>query len=463
VRGSWLPIVLGLIAPSAGAEPEKGALPAPGVFAERDAGRPGQSYVLVLPPGYSPQKRWPILYLLDTDGRGRRAAERFAAGAARFGYVVASSNNSRANVPGDPNVPALSAMWDDTHARLALDPRRAYLSGFSGTARFSTSAARRVGGQVAGVIGCGAGFPSVEPPARGLPFVYYGLVGDRDFNYNEMMELREALRSLDVAHAFFVFPGGHEWPPPEAAARALAWMELRALKGGLRPDDPALVETLLAERRAEARAQDVAGNELAAQEALRAIAADFAGLADVVPEVDRARALEASPAWKRAREQEQRRARAEAADLARVRSVVSRALVDDETGPRIPARVARDLGLDGLRKRVAEGDLGAARVLAEITAQTGFFLSRAARERGDMETAVLLLGVATLAAPERPHLWLALAAAEARRGSRGKAKEALTKAIGAGLKGRENVTTDPDLAPLLKLPEFQALVAGMAN
>jgi predicted esterase len=463
VRALWLSIVLGLITPSAGAEPEKGALPAPGVFAERDAGRPGQSYVLVLPPGYSPQKLWPILYLLDTNGRGRRAAERFAAGAARFGYVVASSNNSRANVPGDPNLPALSAMWDDTHARLALDPRRAYLSGFSGTARFSTIAARRVGGHIAGVIGCGAGFSSGEPPAPGLPFVYYGLVGDRDFNYTEMMELRETLRGLNAAHAISVFPGGHEWPPPEATERALAWMELRALKGGLRPADPALLETLLTERRTEARAQDVAGNELTALEAWRAIAADFAGLADVTAETERARVLEASPAWKRAREQEQRRARAEAAELSRARSVVTSALVDDETGPRMPARIARELALDGLRKRAAGGDLGAARVLAEITAQTGFFLPREARDRGDMETAVLLLGVATLAAPERPQLWLALAGAEARRGSRAKAKEALTRAIAAGLTGRENVTRDPDLAPLLKLPDFQALVNGMAN
>lgn len=458
MRALCFSVVLGLISSSAPAQPAPSELPAPGVLAERDAGA-GQSYVLVLPPGYDPQKRWPILYVLDTDERGRLAAEKFTAGAARFGYVLASSNNSRANVPGDPNTPALNAMWNDTHARLALDPRRAYIAGFSGTARFATRAARHVGGQLAGVIGCGAGFPPGEPPARGLPFAYYGLVGDRNFNYTEMMDLRESLRSLDVPHAFSVFAGRHEWPPPEQTTRALAWMELRAMASGLRPADPAFVKTQLEERRAEARAVDMAGSELAALETLRALSTDFAGLADVSAETDRMRALESSPALKRAREAEQRRARNEAAELARVRAVITRALVEDETGPRIPSRVAHELGLDDLRGRAEKGDLAAGRILSEITAQTGFFLPRQSRDRGDLETTVLLLGVATLAAPDRPNLWLSLAAAEARRGSRAKAKDALTKAIAAGLIDRESVKTDPDLSALMKFPEFQDLLA----
>jgi hypothetical protein len=238
-------------------------------------------------------------------------------------------------------------------------------------------------------------------------------------------------------------------------------MELRAMAGGLRPRDPALVQALLAEWREEARKDDVAGQELAALERVQAVAADFAGLADVAAESERARLLEASPAVKKARGLRERAARAEASELRRIRDLLARALREDERGPRLPARLFGELGIKDLQERAQKGDPAAARILAEIGAQAGFFVPREARERGDFETAVLFLGLATLVAPEKPQLWLALAAAEARRGSRPKAKEALGRAVSAGLVGRESVTSDPDLAPLLKLPEFQALVAGI--
>jgi len=55
-------------------------------------------------------------------------------------------------------------MWTDTHARFSPDEKQVYTTGFSGGARVAVSMVRGLPGEVAGVIACGAGFPT--PPAR---------------------------------------------------------------------------------------------------------------------------------------------------------------------------------------------------------------------------------------------------------------------------------------------------------
>ena len=51
--------------------------------------------MLYLPPGYSESKRWPIVYAFDPGARGNVPVERYQAAAAKYGYIVAGSNNSR--------------------------------------------------------------------------------------------------------------------------------------------------------------------------------------------------------------------------------------------------------------------------------------------------------------------------------------------------------------------------------
>src|ERR1044071_3078099 len=57
-------------------------------------GNPSQSYVLYLPTAYRPDRKWPILYVLDARSNGAEAGQRFLAGAERYGFIVASSTNT---------------------------------------------------------------------------------------------------------------------------------------------------------------------------------------------------------------------------------------------------------------------------------------------------------------------------------------------------------------------------------
>src|SRR5687767_5998860 len=135
---------------------------------------PSQSYVLYLPTAYRPDRKWPILYVLDARSNGLEAGQRFLAGAERYGFIVASSNNSASDGAWEPNVVAMRAMWADTHYRLAVDPRRVYAAGFSGTVRFACHRALAAPGTIEGVVAAGAAFPFEAKPTKDTSFLYYG-------------------------------------------------------------------------------------------------------------------------------------------------------------------------------------------------------------------------------------------------------------------------------------------------
>jgi hypothetical protein len=48
-----------------------------------------------------------------------------------------------------------------------------------------------------------------------------------------------------VPHRFFFFEGGHGWPDQSCCERSAGWMEVMAMKGGLRPKDEKLVEAVV--------------------------------------------------------------------------------------------------------------------------------------------------------------------------------------------------------------------------
>ena len=185
----------------------------------RCRGNPAQSYALYLPSAYTPGSRWPILYCLDPGARGRLPVELFAPAAEKAGFIVAGSNNSR-NGAMEPVREAIHWLLADTGARWSIDSARVYAAGFSGGARTALDWA--MGGQIAGVVACGAGFGETVP--GNIPFRLFAAAGVDDFNYHELYALSLELARRKVPHRFAPFPGGHAWLPPDLASDALAFL-----------------------------------------------------------------------------------------------------------------------------------------------------------------------------------------------------------------------------------------------
>ena len=227
---------------------------------------PSQTYALYLPSGYTPERRWSVIFAFHPAARGPLMVEKFRAAAEQYGYIVAASNNSR-NGPHAVSAAAAQAMSADVGRRFSIDPQRIYLAGMSGGARVATGIAL-ANTLIAGVIASSAGFPDSQPRTR-VPFAVFSTAGTEDFNY---MEMRLLDRRLSSAHFLAVFRGGHTLPPDDVAFDAVEWMELQAMRSGRRSRDDGLAARILEKRRSRiASSTDVAETVYL----LRALVDDF--------------------------------------------------------------------------------------------------------------------------------------------------------------------------------------------
>ena len=240
-----------------------------------------QHYALYLPSNYTPSRQWSVILAFDGGAHGRMPVERYRQAAEKYGYIVAGSLNSH-NGPWEVSMKAAQAMTADVKARFSIDPKRVYTAGMSGGARVAMKIALE-SKQIAGVFASSAAFPD-EFIAR-LPFPVFGSAGTDDFNHLEMYQLD---RRMTSAHRVLYFEGGHTWLPAELAMQGVEWMELQAMKSGLRPRDTALLDSWFAER---VERIDALKDNPDTLRTLIHLIADFEGLEDVSRFGDRAARL----------------------------------------------------------------------------------------------------------------------------------------------------------------------------
>ncbi len=269
------------------------------------AADPSQTYALYLPSSYTADRKWSVLFAFHPMARGRLIVEKYQAAAERYGYIVAASNNSR-NGPYEVSAAAARAMSMDVERRFSIDPKRVYLTGFSGGARVSMGIALG-NADIAGVIASSAGFPDSTPRST-VKFAIFGTAGSEDFNY---LEMRMLDRKLSSPHFLAVFQGGHALPTGDVAAEAIEWMELQAVRSRRRASDDALLQRLLETRREQLAASTEVTETVYL---LKALIADFDGLLDVKAEAARlgelSRRPEVEKALKRERAFDENEARA---------------------------------------------------------------------------------------------------------------------------------------------------------
>ena len=262
---------------------------------------PTNSYALYLPSNYSSDRKWPVLLAFDPFARGETSVTLFHEAAEKYGFIVVGSNNSR-NFQ-DPSA-AIRLLAADIKEQYATDPRRLYVTGLSGGARVASSLALACKNCIAGVIANSAGLPSGSAIPAPEIADWFLVAGTTDFNYPEMLHLKEALERNNVVSRFVVFDGPHGWMPKELADHALAWLQLRAMVKGLTPVDKGFVDKQFDERLAEAQSAQKAGDILAATRAYREIAADFRTFRDVKDQEAMAKSLAESEAFAKAKRSE---------------------------------------------------------------------------------------------------------------------------------------------------------------
>ena len=330
------------------------------------------TYAYYLPRAYTADRTWPVLYVFDPRQRGAFAAGLFRDAAEEFGWILISSNDTRSDTNTEMNVPALEGTLPDARRRFAIDPERQYAAGFSGTAILAWALALATN-EIAGVIGC-SGRPLSADAQYRVPFAWFGAAGNRDFNYLETLKIERGMAAAKQAHQVEIFDGPHRWPPAEILRRAIEWMEIEAVKRGLRPRDEAFV------RRAFDSYLNLAQTDsdpVSAARRLSSMVRTFEGLIDVSAARQREASLRATPVSIRAQKDAANAETLERTHIRRVLPVINRFVQSDEV-PMAPA-FAQALGVTRLQKIAAGGSYSgdaAQRVLATIHVQLDFYVAQ---------------------------------------------------------------------------------------
>ena len=420
---------------------------------------PEQSYALFLPPGYTPGRKWPILYAFDPLARGSVPVKLFQDGAKEFGFILVGSNNSRNGIELNAIVETL---WSDTHRRFAIDERRVYTTGFSGGARVASAVATSYRGAVAGVIAASGG---PRPNFNPLPvnqFTFFGTAGTEDFNFPEMQQVKRRMNEVGVTNRLVVFEGGHEWPPAEICGEAISWMEVQAMKSGARAKDDQLIDRLLAAKGKTARDYEISKQPYEAYLEFEVLVTEFKGLRDVNEFAADTERLRNSKEVRAAIKSENAEEEDQASLSEKLRTLMAR-LQDASTYTETMAELK--YGFSDLTKK-SEGSKSiserrvARRVLQSLLIQI-YEEAFALRQKKNYESIPAKFEVAALIKPKDPRVFYELAAAYARVGSKGRATTALGQAIERGFSDLARIEQNDDFASLRNDADYKRLVASL--
>jgi len=436
----------------------------PGVLVSKVscATQPEQSYALYLPAHYTREKRWPIVYAFDPAARGNVPVELMKDAAEGYGYIVAGSNNSH-NGAWKPEADAAQAMFQDTHARLAIDNNRVYFAGFSGGARLASSLAQRCN-CAAGVLLNGAGFSPFAPPAADGTFSVFAAVGTFDFNYSEVVDLDAKLEALRYSHALQRFDGPHQWAPANVMDEALAWFRLVSMKEGHEERDMAFIKAQAAEAEKRAKTLEVAGDPYGSWKEYRQAAETFDGLGEAPAFRERSVAMEKEKAVRDGAKREQR----DFEEQSRLSANISEGLaaLRQDSRNRADTRTDVERQISELRSR-GEHEKNQQRLRVVKRALAGIFVEamETGQERLDAKDIPHARTYFELAASADPDSVWALSQMAAARALDGDRKGALDTLHRTKEKSKDPaafsawLNEEPAFAKLRDSPEFRALLA----
>ena len=421
-----------------------------------------QSYALYLPSKYTVEKHWPIIYFFDPGGRGQRPVEMYKDLAEKYGFIFAGSNNSR-NFSGNQSE-AVNALWQDTHLRLSLDDRRVYVSGFSGGARVAGAMALNSAGQIAGVIAHGAGYPNTHGEGSDK-LLYYFAVGNRDFNWPEVITDGHEREKQGLAFRVRQYAGTHQWAPPEVMEDAIEWITVKAMQSSAMPVDASFVDQQFLRIQQEAENSVKSSDVLAEYEAYRSLSSDFSGIKDVSAPSAKVAALKQNAMLKVALKDEQGQM-AEQFNIEKEISPKFRAYESGDVPDLNELRIEILQAMAGLKQQAdhAKSDqrrLVLSRAIGDITVE--------GIENGQQEFQAHHFNKAEscfdLMRQIMDEPWPVLLLAETRvaMGNKKQAIKDLRDAVRHGLKDPEILRSDKQLETIQNDPEFQKLLAEMKD
>lgn len=220
-----------------------------------------QSYWIAFPEEGDLAKKIPLIIAFDPHGDGKLAVHSLSGAVTDLGYMVAGSNVIRNGYENMEN--AFTTLTGDVLKRYNVDKARIYAVGFSGGGRFAQILSQMYP-DIKAVISIGAGsvFSQSAQPVNKLPVLF--LAGNEDFNYMEINNSIEVMKSMGFLCWVFDFNGKHEWPPKLIMNDALLWFEFDDCRRNTNRKNDPLIKNYLDKTKENAEKLEADGNILQA-------------------------------------------------------------------------------------------------------------------------------------------------------------------------------------------------------
>lgn len=161
------------------------------------------------------------VFFIDAHGRQNLAIDKYKSLADHFGLTLIGIKSIRNGMDHNKVLRIWNEIRSDIDKRISIHPK-SMIAGFSGGARYATYLADN-DTNVLNVLGCSAGFYKNITSYKDVPYNYWGLVGNLDFNYVEMMSLKDRIEPFPKTQFICSWDGIHEWPDTEIMNKAFIW------------------------------------------------------------------------------------------------------------------------------------------------------------------------------------------------------------------------------------------------
>lgn len=202
------------------------------------------AYSYYLPKNYSAGKKYPVLILFDPHGDAHFAIEKYTSAADKFDFILMSTTALKNGMAAEAAGHVMQTILYSAANEMPVNPRRVYVGGFSGGARYAAMLAMS-GSGIQGLMVAGAGFP-IDTWKNLSPSVVIAAANDGDMNLPEILALDNIQDKEQRSRVLIMRDKGiHEWPSEDKMQEALAIFTAYAIRDSIE-DDKSKLDLVLA-------------------------------------------------------------------------------------------------------------------------------------------------------------------------------------------------------------------------
>ncbi len=195
----------------------------------------GSYYSIYLPKTFDLTKSWPILFGFDSNNSTNAITTLFSKAAEELGYVIVVTNFSKKSSINDKSK-YVAFFMEHIFSLFPIQKRRVYVVGVGNDGPLN-SLLPLVYKEFNGVIAVGNSYYYNESIQARRDFSYIGMVGDKNFRYQDFFNTKKYLRRRAIISDIYTYQGNEELPSEDLMVKALTSFTLQdMLKGKIQTD-----------------------------------------------------------------------------------------------------------------------------------------------------------------------------------------------------------------------------------